>query len=67
VLRVRWRVHNLTSLNYLGADAVDFKGLLTLDHVNELVTFLMLVQREPGRSVGSKSVRDEGNVAAEIA
>lgn len=37
----------LTSLNYLGADAIDFKGLLTLDHVNELVTFLMLVQREP--------------------
>jgi hypothetical protein len=47
MLRIRWRVYYLTSLYYLGADAVDFKGLLALDDVDELVTFLMLVQRKP--------------------
>jgi hypothetical protein len=47
VLRGRWRVHSLASLNYLCADAVDFKGLLTLDDVDELVTFLTQVERKP--------------------
>jgi hypothetical protein len=53
---VRRRVDHLPGLHDLGAQTLDLKGLLALDHESELMAIGVPVQREPesGAPVGRK-------------
>src|ERR1700712_4587255 len=59
------RVDNLSSLDDLGANAIDFKGLFTLDDVDELVAFFVLMQREPEAGRPFRSI-DDGFLTGQV-